>query len=231
MKIQDAVVLVTGGNRGLGRSLVEEALARGARKVYAAARDPKTITNPNVVPLALDITDPESVAAAARLADDVTILVNNAAIAIGAEFLGSDVDDIRREFETNFYGPLNVTRAFAPLLVRNGGHLLNIHSALSWLAVSGSYSASKAALWSMTNSLRLELQPRGVGVTGLHVAYVDTEMAADVTAPKTAPAEVARQAFDGVETGAPEVLADDVTRNVKAALAADLTALYPQLAA
>ncbi|MEV4624755.1 SDR family oxidoreductase [Micromonospora sp. NPDC049523] len=230
MKIQNSVVFVTGGNRGLGKSLVEQALARGASKVYAAARDPKTITNPDVVPVALDITDPESVTAAARLAGDVTVLVNNAAIAIGAEFLGSSVDDVRREFETNFYGPLHVTRAFAPLLVRNGGHLLNIHSALSWLAISGSYSASKAALWSMTNSLRLELQPQGVGVTGLHVAYVDTEMAAHITGPKTSPAEVARQAFDGIETGAAEILADDVSRSVKAGLAADLTALYPQLA-
>jgi NAD(P)-dependent dehydrogenase (short-subunit alcohol dehydrogenase family) len=232
MQIKDAVVLVTGGNRGLGKAIVDEVLARGARKVYATARDPRTITNPDVEPLALEVTDPDSIAAAARAAFDVTLLVNNAAGAVGASFLGSTVDDVRREFETNFFGTLNVTRAFVPHIVAaGGGHLLNIHSALSWLALSGSYSASKAALWSMTNSLRLELRSRGVGVTGLHVGYVDTDMTAHITSPKIAPAEVARQAIDGVEADAYEVLADDVSRRVKAGLAGDLAALYPQLAA
>jgi NAD(P)-dependent dehydrogenase (short-subunit alcohol dehydrogenase family) len=232
MQIKDAVVLVTGGNRGLGRALADEVLSRGARKVYATARDPRTITNPDVVPLALEVTDLDSVAAAARAATDVTFLVNNAAGAVGASFLGSTVDDVRREFETNFFGTLNVTRAFVPHIVAaGGGHLLNIHSALSWLALSGSYSASKAALWSMTNSLRLELREQGVGVTGLHVGYVDTDMAAHVTGPKSAPADVARQAIDGVEADAYEVLADDVSRRVKAGLAGDLGTLYPQLAA
>ena len=232
MQIKNAVVLVTGGNRGLGKAIVDEVLARGARKVYATARDPRTITTPDVVPLALEVTDPDSVVAAARAASDVTFLVNNAAGAVGAAFLGSTVDDVRREFETNFFGTLNVTRAFVPHIVAaGGGHLLNIHSALSWVALSGSYSASKAALWSMTNSLRLELRSQGVGVTGLHVGYVDTDMAAHVTAPKSAPADVARQAIDGVEADAYEVLADDVSRRVKAGLSADLTALYPQLAA
>jgi NAD(P)-dependent dehydrogenase (short-subunit alcohol dehydrogenase family) len=232
MHIKNAVVLVTGGNRGLGKAIVDEVLARGARKVYATARDPRTITNPDVVPLALEVTDPDSVAAAARVASDVTFLVNNAAGAVGATFLGSTVDDVRREFETNFFGTLNVTRAFVPHIVAaGGGHLLNIHSALSWVALSGSYSASKAALWSMTNSLRLELRSQSVGVTGLHVGYVDTDMAAHVTAPKSAPADVARQAIDGVEADAYEVLADDVSRRVKAGLSADLAALYPQLAA
>jgi NAD(P)-dependent dehydrogenase (short-subunit alcohol dehydrogenase family) len=231
MLVKDAVVLVTGGNRGIGRAIVDEVLARGARKVYATARDPRTVTNPEVVPLPLEITDPASVAAAARQAPDVTLLVNNAAGAIGASFLGSPVEDVRREFETNVFGPLHVTRAFVPIIVANGGgHLLNIHSALSWLALSGSYSASKAALWSMTNSLRLELLPRGIGVTGLHVGYVDTDMTARVTGPKVMPADVARQAVDGVEAGAYEVLADDIARQVKASLAGDLAAQYPQLA-
>jgi NAD(P)-dependent dehydrogenase (short-subunit alcohol dehydrogenase family) len=232
MKIEGAVVLVTGANRGLGKALVDEVLARGARKVYAAARDPRTITNPNVVPLTLDITDPESVAAAARRAGDVTILINNAAVAVNAQFLTAPLDDIRREFETNFYGPLNVTRTFAPLIVANGGgHLLNINTVLSWLALGGSYSASKAALWSMTNSLRMALQPQGVGLTSLHVAYIDTDMAAHIEQPKSAPADVARQAIDGVEADALEVLADEISRNVKAGLAADPSVLYPQPAA
>jgi NAD(P)-dependent dehydrogenase (short-subunit alcohol dehydrogenase family) len=165
------------------------------------------------------------------VAGDVSILVNNAGALVGANYLTSPVDDVRREFEVNFYGPLLVTRAFAPALVANRGHVLNVHSVLSWLALSGSYSATKAALWSMTNALRLDLGPRGVGVTGLHVGYVDTDMAAAVDAPKSSPAEVVRQALDGVEAGFHEVLADEVSRDVKRGLAADVSALYPQLAA
>ncbi|MFD0745160.1 SDR family oxidoreductase [Phytohabitans flavus] len=199
--------------------------------MYAAARDPRAVTTPGAVPLALDVTDPESVAAAAAQAGDVTILVNNAGGLVGANYLTSPVGDVRREFEVNFYGPLLVTRAFAPALVAGGGHVLNVHSVLSWLALSGSYSATKAALWSMTNALRVDLAPKGVGVTGLHVGYVDTDMAAAVTEPKSDPAEVVRQALDGVEAGAHEVLADEVTRNVKRGLSADVSALYPQLAA
>ncbi|MEU5184344.1 SDR family oxidoreductase [Streptomyces longwoodensis] len=230
--IKGAVVLVTGGSRGLGRAFVDELFARGAAKVYATARDPRTVTHPDAVPLALEVTDPDSVAAAAARAQDVTVLVNNAGVSLGGSFLDSPVEDVRREFETNFYGPLLVTRAFVPVLERNGGgHVLNVHSVLSWLGVAGPYSASKAALWSQSNSLRLELRPRGIAVTGLHVGYVDTDMAADVDAPKSDPCDVAARALDGVESGAHEVLADDISRQVKAGLAGDLAVLYPQLAA
>ncbi|CAM5249143.1 SDR family oxidoreductase [Streptomyces aurantiogriseus] len=230
--IKDAVVLVTGGSRGLGKALVEELYVRGAGKVYATARDPRTVTHPDAVPLALEVTDPASVAAAAAQAGDVTVLINNAGVSLGASsFLESPVDDIRREFETNFYGPLLVTRAFAPLIERNGGgHVLNVHSVLSWVGIAGSYSASKAALWSQTNSLRLELRPRGIAVTGLHVGYVDTDMTSAVDAPKSRPRDIAALALDGLETGAHEVLADDISRSVKAGLSGDLVTLYPQLA-
>ncbi|MER6688408.1 SDR family oxidoreductase [Streptomyces minutiscleroticus] len=229
-EIKGAVALVTGGSRGIGKALVEELYARGAAKVYATARDPRTVTHPDAVPLALEITDPDSTAAAAAQAQDVNLLVNNAGALVGASFLDAPLDDVRREFETNFYGPLLTTRAFVPVIERNGGgHVLAVHSVLSWLATAGSYSASKAALWSQTNSLRLELRPRGIEVTGLHMAYVDTDMAADVDAPKSSPRDVAALALDGVESGAYEVLADDVTRRVKAGLAADPAALYPQL--
>ncbi|WP_030269627.1 SDR family oxidoreductase [Streptomyces sp. NRRL B-24484] len=230
--IKGAAVLVTGGSRGIGRALVEALYERGAAKVYATARDPRTVTHPEAVPLALEVTDPASVAAAAARARDVTVLINNAGAAVNASFLDSPVEDVRREFETNFYGPLLTARAFVPVIERNGGgHLLNVHSVLSWIGLAGSYSASKAALWSQTNSLRLELKPRGIHVTGLHVGYVDTDLTAGVTAPKADPAEVARQALDGIESDAHEVLADDLSRHVKAALAGDLAALYPQLAA
>ncbi|WP_406463487.1 SDR family oxidoreductase [Streptomyces sp. NBC_01622] len=229
--IEGSVVLVTGGSRGIGRALVEALYERGAKKVYATARDPKTVTHPDAVPLALEVSDPASVAAAAAQAQDVTILINNAGAAVSANFLDSPIEDIRREFETNFYGPLLVTRAFVPIIERNGGgHILNFHSVLSWVGIAGSYSASKAAFWSQTNSLRLDLKPRGIEVTGLHVGYVDTDMAAHVDGPKSTPESVAAQALDGIESGAFEVLADDLTRQVKAGLSAEGGALYPQLA-
>lgn len=230
--IEGAVVLVTGGGRGIGKALVDGLFARGAKKVYATARDPRTITDPRAVPLALEVTDPASVEAAAREAGDVTILINNAGVSTKASFLDSPLDDVRRDFETNFYGPLLTTRAFVPVIERaGGGHILNVHSVLSWIGLAGSYSASKAALWSQTNSLRLDLAPRGIAVTGLHVGYVDTDMTATIDAPKSTPADVAAQALDGIENGAHEVLADELTRQVKAGLSAAIPVLYPQLAA
>jgi NAD(P)-dependent dehydrogenase (short-subunit alcohol dehydrogenase family) len=228
--IKGANVLVTGGSRGIGKALVEELFARGAGKVYATARDPRTVTHPGAVPLALEVTDPASVAAAAEQAPDVTILINNAGTATGASYLDAPMDEVRRDLEVNFYGPLLVTRAFAPIIERNGGgHILNVHSVLSWLADGTPYSASKAALWSQSNSLRLALEPRGIGVTGLHVAYVDTGMTAGVDAPKSDARDVAAAALDGIETGAPEVLADDLARQVKALLSGDLDAMYAHL--
>ncbi|MFF0222221.1 SDR family oxidoreductase [Streptomyces sp. NPDC004629] len=229
--IKNSVVLVTGGSRGIGKALVAEAYARGARKVYATARDPRAVAHPDAVPLALEVTDPDSVAAAAERAGDVTVLINNAGIATRARFLTSPVDDIRAEFDVNYYGPLLLTRAFVPVIERNGGgHVLNVHSVLSWFADGSSYSSTKAALWSQTNSLRLELRPRGIEVTGLHMAYVDTDMTAGLDAPKSTARDIAAAALDGVEAGAYEVLGDDVTRQAKSALSGELSAMYPQLA-
>ncbi|MEO3742071.1 SDR family oxidoreductase [Plantactinospora sp. B5E13] len=234
MKIQDSVVFVTGGSRGIGRALVTEVLARGAAKVYATARDPKTIiSDPRVVPVRLEVTDPASVAAATADATDVNLLVNNAGVTLNADLLNGDLAEVRREIEINFYGPLQVTRALAPRLIANRGHLLNIHSVLSWYAALGAYAPSKAAMWAMTNVLRQELHPQGVGVTGLHVGWVDTDMAdqwAPADVPRSNPADVARLAIDGVEAGQHEVLADDFSRTVKSALAQDIAVLYPQLA-
>ncbi|MPY48583.1 SDR family oxidoreductase [Streptomyces acidicola] len=230
-EIKGAVVFVTGGSRGIGRAMVEELYVRGAAKVYATARDPRIVTHPDAVPVAPEVTDPASVATAAAQAQDVTILINNAGAMVGASFLDSPVDDTRQEFETTFYGPLLVTRAFVPVIERNGtGHILNVHSALSWLGGYGSCSASKAALWSQTNSLRLELRPRGIAVTGLHMAQVDTDMTAGFEVPKSTPGDIAALALDGIEEGAHEVLADDITRQVEAGLSGELSVLYPELA-
>ncbi|MQY29577.1 SDR family oxidoreductase [Nocardia aurantia] len=229
--IKDSVALVTGGSRGIGSALVDELRVRGAAKIYATARDPRTIAHPDVIPLALELTDPDAAAALADQAPDVTILFNNAGTSLGSSFLDSPIAEVRREFDINFFGPLSVVRAFAPVLERNGGgHILTVHSVLSWLAVPGSdaYGASKAALWSQTNSLRLALRPSGIRVTGLHVGYVDTDLTAGLDVPKTSPHSVAAQALDGIEADVLEVLADDLTRQVKAGLAADPAVLYPQ---
>lgn len=234
MKIEGSVALVTGANRGLGRSFAAELLDRGAAKVYAAARRPETVDLPGVVPLALDITDPASIRAAAEHARDVTLLINNAGVSTGSSILGGTLDDIRLEMETHYFGTLATAREFAPILGRNGGGaILNVLSVLAWVAISpqvAAYSAAKAAALQLTNALRLELKEQGTLVTALHVGYMDTDMAAGVTAPKIAPAKVAALALEGVEQGSFEVIADDVSRHVRSQLSADLTDLYPQLA-
>ncbi len=226
-EINGAVALVTGGNRGLGKAFVTELLNQGAAKVYAAARDPKTVDvdDPRVVPVRLDVTDPASAAAVAAQAGDLTVLINNAGISVRATPLHGDLADVRREFETNFYGPINVTRALAPIIAANGGGaIVNVHSVLSWVGGS-TYSATKAALWSATNTMRGELEPQHIQVVGLHVGYIDTDMAADIDAPKSKASDVARVTLDGVRAGAAEVLADELTRQVKTLLSGDVRLL------
>ncbi|MFJ2476071.1 SDR family oxidoreductase [Streptomyces sp. NPDC087659] len=223
MELNNAVALVTGANRGLGRHLAQQLIDRGA-KVYAAARRPETVDVPGAVPLRLDVTDAESVRAAARIATDTTLLVNNAGIFTPTPLLGGDLDAVRREMETNFCGPLTVTRALAPVVAGNGGGaVLNVLSVLSWFhpAGLGAYSAAKTASWAMTDSVREELAPHGIAVTALHVGYMDTDMAGHIPAEqKTDPASVAALALDGLAAGLTEVLADDITRQVKQNLAA-----------
>ncbi|GLZ53473.1 SDR family oxidoreductase [Actinomycetospora sp. NBRC 106378] len=232
--LKGSIVLVTGANRGIGTYFVHDALARGAAKVYASARHPQDWDDERVVPLHLDVTDRESIASAVAAASDVTVLVNNAgASPPGSELLSAEDDDIRAVMETNFFGPVFLARAYAPFLAgRTGAAIVNVHSALSWYAVAGIYSASKAALWSATNSLRLELDPRGVHVVGVHVGWVDTSMAAaGPDEPKTAPADLVRIVHDALEADEYEVLADDTSRQVKVALSAPVDVLYPQLRA
>jgi NAD(P)-dependent dehydrogenase (short-subunit alcohol dehydrogenase family) len=232
MQIEGSTALVTGANRGLGRHLAQELLARGAR-VYAAARNPASVDLPGVTPVTLDVTDPASVAAAADATGDVTLLVNNAGSWTGAALLDGPLDDIELEMNTHYYGTLRVTRAFAPQLAAGGGGgVLNVLSALSWvnLGAAGAYSAAKAAEWSLTNALRLQLAGQGTQVTALHVGYMDTDMARHLDVPKIDPAVVAKLALDGLAAGAVEVLADDTSRRVQRGLAGGVAALYPQFA-
>lgn len=223
MELNNAVAVVTGANRGLGRHLAAQLVERGAT-VYAAARRPETVDVPGVIPLHLDVTDETSIREAARIASDATLLINNAGISTGATLIGGGLDEVRREMETNFFGPLAATRAFAPVIEGNGGGaVLNVLSALSWFhpAGLGSYAASKAAAWALSDATREELAPRGITVSALHVGYMDTDMAAGVPADqKVAAADVAAQALYGIETGLPEILADETSRYVKQSLAA-----------
>jgi len=213
-------VLVTGANRGMGRSYVTQLLERGVAKVYAAARDPHAVdtSDARVVPLQLDVSDPESVARAVAAATDVSVLINNAGIARGASVLEPGSIALREELETNLIGPLALASAFADRIAERSGAIVNVASVLSWIAVGGTYGVSKAALWSATDSLRIELAPRGVQVVGVYVGYVDTDMTAGVEAPKSEPADVVRQVLDGIEGGASEVLADDFSRFVRSNL-------------
>ncbi len=224
VQINGSIAFVTGANRGLGRHFAEQLVARGAAKVYAAARRPETITGQNVVPVRIDITDPESVAAAADIAADTTLLINNAGIASFNSLLDAPMEDVRAQMESHFFGTLSVTRAFAPHLIANApAAVLNVLSVLSWLHPPsvGTYSAAKAALWAQTDTVRDELAPRGVAVTALHVGFMDTDMVAAVEGPKSDPSNIAAAALDGVEAGLVEVLGDELTRKVKAGLSAD----------
>jgi NAD(P)-dependent dehydrogenase (short-subunit alcohol dehydrogenase family) len=232
VQIEGSTALVTGANRGLGRRFAEALLLRGAR-VYAAKRSPALVDLPGVIPIQLDITDSASVAAAAAATADVSLLINNAGSSTGASLLGGSLDDIRREMDTHFFGTLAVTRAFAPQLAeQGGGTILNVLSALSWFSAPGigAYCAAKAAEWSLTNSIRQELAEQGTQVSGLHVGYMDTDMTRHISAPKSDPAVVAEQALDELEAGHAEILADERSRKLRAALSGGVESLYPQFA-
>ncbi|RQX01231.1 SDR family oxidoreductase [Micromonospora inaquosa] len=229
MQISGSIALVTGANRGIGRHFAQQLLERGAAKVYATSRNPQQIDIPGVERLRLDITDPRSVEEAAAAAPDVTLLVNNAGIATFTNLVNGDLSTIRSELDTHFWGTLSMVRAFAPVLGANGGGaILNVLSAMSWFSHDGAnaYGVAKAAEWSLTNGVRLELAGQGTLVTGLHLGAADTDMMASYEGAKMDPADVVRAALDGIEAGRLEVLADEWSTHVKASLANDPSAFY-----
>jgi NAD(P)-dependent dehydrogenase (short-subunit alcohol dehydrogenase family) len=232
MEIAGTTALVTGANRGLGRHLAEQLRDRGAT-VYGGARNPASVDLPGVIPIALDVTDLDSVAAAAAGARDVAILINNAGSSTGSSLLTGDLARIRLEMDTHYFGTLNVSRAFAPQLARHDhSAMLNILSALSWVTFPqiGAYCAAKSAEWALTNALRQELAPQGTRVSSLHVGYMDTDMAKAVDGPKADPADVARLALDGIAAGDAEILADEVSKHVLDGLSSGVAGLYPAVA-
>lgn len=224
MKLHNATVLITGANRGIGLAFAREALARGASKVYAGARDPASVTLRGVEAIRLDVTKPEDVASAARRLGDVTVLINNAGIgSLGGFLAEGSIDAARAQLETNYFGPLRMSLAFAPVLAANGGGaILNVLSIASWISspMLAVYGSTKAAEWSLTNGLRHELRAQGTQVLGMHMGFVDTDLTRGIDMAKSTPDAVVREALDALESGAEEVLADDITRQVKPGLSA-----------
>ena len=224
MKLENATVLITGANRGIGLAFAKAALARGARKVYAGARDPRSVTLPDVTPLRLDVNSPAEIAAAVAAAGDVTVVINNAGIAQFGGFLAADAEArLRQQLETNVFGVLRISQAFAPVLAANGGGvLMNVASVASWItspALAG-YALSKSAAWSLSNGLRNELRSQKTQVLTLHMAFVDTDMTHGIASPKSTPEQFVANALDALEAGADEVLADEMTQQVKLGLSA-----------
>jgi short-subunit dehydrogenase len=199
--------------------------------VYAAVRNPASVTLAGVVPIKLDVTNPEDIAAAARECGDVTLLVNNAGIAATGGFLADDaVESAKRHFDTNVYGIVRMSQAFAPVLAANGGGaILNVLSIASWInsPLLGVYAASKSAAWAVTNGLRHELREQKTQVVAMHVGFVDTDLTRGFDVPKSSPEVIVARTFDALQAGAEEVLADEQTRAVKQGLSAD-PAVYLQ---
>jgi NAD(P)-dependent dehydrogenase (short-subunit alcohol dehydrogenase family) len=222
MDIKGSVALVTGGNRGIGRAFARALIDHGAKKVYVGVRDPGSVQDSDVVPVRLDVTDEQSVASAAAIAGDVSILINNAGIdGASTKLLEGTLDGARRAMEVNYFGTWAVARAFAPILARNGGGaLVNMLSLASWTSRPEfpGYAASKAAQWSLTDALRKGLRGQGTLVVGVHAGFVETDLSAWTDAPKISAGTVAELTMDALIRDQLEVLADERTRETKAAL-------------
>ncbi|MET8769594.1 SDR family oxidoreductase [Streptomyces sp. NPDC004658] len=222
MEIEGSSALVTGANRGIGHAFARALIARGAAKVYAGVRDPRSVNDADLTALRLDVTVPEEVAAAAAAADDVTIVINNAGVGgFDTKLLTGSFDGAREAMEINYFGTWAVSRAFAPVLARNGGGaLVNMLSTASWASRPDypGYAASKAAQWSLTGALREGLREQGTLVIGVHAGFVETDLSSFTDAPKISAEDVAEQTMDALANDQVEVLADERSRQVKRAL-------------
>jgi NAD(P)-dependent dehydrogenase (short-subunit alcohol dehydrogenase family) len=219
MKIQGSVVLVTGANRGLGKAIVSALVEAGAAKVYAAARDARKVSadDPRVVPLTLDVTKAEQIAAAVRKAGDVTLLINNAGALNSFNVLTSTQADLDADFRVQVHGTLGVIRAFLPVLERAHGatvvNVLSLTSLASFPALGG-YSASKAAAYSMTQSLRPELKKKRIDILAVLPGPIDTDMVKDLPMPKTSAADTAKGLLAGIERGDEEIFPDPMAQQM-----------------
>jgi NAD(P)-dependent dehydrogenase (short-subunit alcohol dehydrogenase family) len=230
MNIDGSIALVTGANRGLGRVFARALLEQGARTVFGGAREPSTIEDPDVVPLRLHVTDPASMAHAAEQLTEIDIVINNAGVSTWGFPLDAQLQNARRELEVNYLGLLSVAQAFAPALGKGGGGaLVNMLSVSSFVASPrlSTYAASKAAAWSITNSLRIQLRRQGTLVIGVHAGFIDTEMAAAVKDEKIPPEDVAAATISAILAGMEEVLVDELTRSMKSTLHRDQELIYP----
>jgi NAD(P)-dependent dehydrogenase (short-subunit alcohol dehydrogenase family) len=240
MKIDNATALITGANRGIGRALVEALLDGGARRIYAAARNPESLAGvtgldqKRVFPVKADVTDRAAIAALPKVAADVTLLVNNAGILDFGDILDTPLDTIDRQFATNFYGQLLMARSFAPVIERNGGGaIVNLLTVVALASMPGiaAYNAAKAAAWSMTQSLRASLAPRGIAVHSVFPGPVDTEMAAAIPIAKTAANEVASAIVAGIKAGEEDIFPDPMAAKTYSAWRGDHKAVEKQFAA
>lgn len=221
MNIAGSVALVTGANRGLGRALVAALLEAGAAKVYATARDGRTIVaSARVVPLTLDITNAAHIAAAAQRANDVTLLVNNAGVLSAFNVLTSSIADFDADYRTNLYGMLAVIRAFVPVLERApaGAAIVNVLSlaALASVPTMGGYSSSKAAAYSITQAMRPELKVKRIDILAALPGPIDTDMVKALPMPKTSPADVARGVLAGITRGDEDIFPDPMAQQMGA---------------
>ncbi|NQV84873.1 MAG: SDR family oxidoreductase [Rhodospirillales bacterium] len=239
MDVRDSIAFVSGANRGIGRAFVEELLEAGAAKIYASARDAAQLADlcaaapERIIPVALDVTKPDMIQDAAASYGDVTLLVNNAGIAgFSGLIAADDIDVARGEMETNYFGTLNMIRAFAPILASNGGGaIVNLASIASHVnfPVLGSYSASKAAVHSLTQGVRAELAAQGTLVVGVYPGPVDTDMAAGFPMEKTPPRDVVKAILDAVDAGDEDVYPDPVAVELHAGLLGDAKAVEGQV--
>ena len=214
MKIVDKTVLVTGANRGLGQALVEEALRRGARRVFAGTRKRLTHSDARVIPLTLDVTNAAQIEGAVEKVESLDILINNAGVALYDDL--SDRAMIERHLAVNLFGSYAMTQAFLPLLTHAQGAIVNVLSdtALAAFPLIASYSISKAAAFSMTRSLRVLLALRGVSVHAVIAGPIDTDMSRDANIPKSSPESVAQGIFDGVERGEDDIFPDPTSASL-----------------